>query len=301
MISDRLVGAIVLTLVVVFVLRYPQQIVRSIRRWGRDEPERVILDRPTFDEVARRMRGLVRPSLLLVGANTPVFSKLGGDPELATELPWPAGERRPLSFLAQFDLAEVQAAAAIDWLPKHGYLYFFFDQDRHVSDDMVRVQHVAAASTGLRPAPKGVWRRFRERRVAFELRRSAPSLDWLGIYASELELSDSEFASLNGIGDTPPTGNIQHRIDGYPDEIQPESMAISCECSFRALDKPNPGAPVPAELEAAADDWRLLLQLDSDSGLKTEWGDGGRLYVFVRAQDARVGDFTRTVTLEHCY
>jgi hypothetical protein len=150
-------------------------------------------------------------------------------------------------------------------------------------------------------APKGVWRRFPERHVSLKPCRSAPSLDWLGLDAAELGFTEGEFNALERIGDTPPRDDTQHRIGGYPDEIQPERLAIACEYLSRDLDEPAFGDPIPAELEAAAEDWRLLLQIDSDPELKMDWGDGGRLYVFVRAKDARGRDFTRTITLSHFY
>ena len=34
-------------------------------------------------------------------------------------------------------------------------------------------------------------------------------------------------------------------------------------------------------------------QLDTDAGLKTRWGDGGRLYYWIREADARAGDFSK--------
>lgn len=299
---DRLLAAIFVVVALILVLRFPRQVVRSVRRWGGDDPDATGLRAtPTFDEVAARVRELIRPSLLLIATDEPVFSQLGGDPMLPAGWTWPAGERRPLSFLGQLDLAEAQSAGTMDWLPPGGLLYVFFDQDRHGAEDMVQVLYAADAATALQAAPKDAWRRFRARRVSFQPCRSAPSLEWLGLDAAELGLSDGEFAALGRIGDAPPSGDIQYRVGGYPNEIQPERLAISCEYQSRGLVEPRFGDPIPSEIEAAAEDWRLLLQIDSDPALGMNWRDGGRLYVFIRPQDARAADFTRTVTLEHFY
>lgn len=57
------------------------------------------------------------------------------------------------------------------------------------------------------------------------------------------------------------------------------------------------GLPPPSYASDAADAWRLLLQIDTDDELGMEWGDAGRLYVFIRQDDARAGDFSKTVSL----
>lgn len=75
-------------------------------------------------------------------------------------------------------------------------------------------------------------------------------------------------------------------------------MHVECERMRRGLPE---GAEVTDAILRAARQWRLLLQVDSDDALKMNWGDGGRLYVFVREADARKADFSKTVTLTQCY
>jgi uncharacterized protein YwqG len=58
------------------------------------------------------------------------------------------------------------------------------------------------------------------------------------------------------------------------------------------------GKAAPASAPA---DWRLLLQLDTDDDAGMMWGDTGRLYFWVREQDARAGDFSKTWLVLQCY
>ena len=45
----------------------------------------------------------------------------------------------------------------------------------------------------------------------------------------------------------------------------------------------------------------MLLQIDSDSDLKMNVGDGGRLYVVIREWGARRAEFSRTNSLWQAY
>ena len=54
-------------------------------------------------------------------------------------------------------------------------------------------------------------------------------------------------------------------------------------------------------LEAGADDWQLLLQIDSDDHMGTVWGDCGRVYYWIRQQDLRDRDFGKAWLVLQCY
>ncbi|HEX3887465.1 MAG TPA: YwqG family protein [Phenylobacterium sp.] len=248
-----------------------------------------------------RLRHLLRPTLLLVPAKTPGFSKLGGEPELPINLKWPSGHQRPRTFLAQIDLAAVQLHAPMDWLPKEGRLYAFRDSDALDDPEGVRILYSAEPAGFAVSAPPQAGRPYPERRVEFEVFTSAPSLDWLGLDAADLGLDAQDFQALEDLAHAPPPDETQHRIGGYPNEIQPERMWLSCEHRAQALPDPIWGQDVPPAIEHAAKEWRLLLQIDSDPQLKMNFGDGGRLYVFIRDRHARAGDFANTVTLWQTY
>ena len=246
-----------------------------------------------------RMNRMAQPTLLLTPAKEPGFSKLGGDPELPPGIEWPAGADGHRAFLAQIDLGTFRAHGGPEWLPETGRLYAFCDDQGYGDPRQVRV--VFSLETPGAPAgPSAGTKRFPERRVAFETYTSIPSLDWLGVDVREIEVEPDELDELADAPNAAFGDELQHRIGGYPSEIQEEQMAITCERYRRGEDPHNSAEPTPAVVRAARQ-WRLLLQIDSDPALKMNWGDGGMLYVFVRERDALAQDFSRTVTISQTY
>jgi uncharacterized protein YwqG len=268
-----------------------------------EEPGRD-LARPTCSTAWLRSRisELADTSLLLLPASVPCFSKLGGDPELPPHIPWPMSDFGPRAFLAQVDLDEVHAAGGPEWLPSHGKLYMFAVPDGFGMPDMVQTIFTSGRDAQSVPTPREVEWRFRERRVGFRRVVSAPSEDWIGVQHHRLIDDDPEpWTSWGARFDAPPSDAMQHRLGGFPNEIQDSQMALICERLRSGLPEPRYEPSVTADLERAANDWRLLLQIDSDPGLGMEWGDAARLYVLIRKDDALSGDFSMTVTLYQSY
>jgi len=250
----------------------------------------------SFNTILGRMRRAAQPTLLLAPAQALGFSKLGGLPDLPAGLGWPGRTDGPRAFLGQIDLGAVGAGADLEWLPTDGRLYLFVDEARYGFADLVRVLHSREAPAGERAPPASLRGTFLERRVEFTPLTSLPSLDWLGVEADDLAVSDEELDRLADLPDAPFGDEIQHRIGGYPSEIQAGRMQVECEYLRRGLDGAN-GAEIPEAVRRASRQWRLLIQIDSDPALGMNWGDGGRLYVFIRKADAERADFSKTVTL----
>jgi hypothetical protein len=252
--------------------------------------------------IRSQVRALAQPTLWLTPTQAPGFSKLGGDPELPRGLAWPEDDDLPRAFVGQIDLAEVRAAGGSSWLPAEGRLYAFHDGERVGCADLVRLIYTrepAAAPVAPLSGPKAPLK-FPERRVGFFAATSLPSSDWLDIDPRELA-DDDDPAAWDALAalETRPQGKQvrEHRIGGYPSEIQGGRLQLECEHLARDLPDPDYRQPVPADIAAGAATWRLLLQIDSDNELQMNWVDGGMLYVFVRQADAEAGDFSKAVTV----
>lgn len=248
----------------------------------------------TARSLQRDMKLLARPTLLLSPAGHPVFSKFGGAPDLDDRATWPTStvtHRFPkrevttaMGFVAQLDLAEARAAGGPDWLPDQGRLYFFAEPW------MGAAHHVPTPDGGLPriavPAlPKGF--PLAERRVAMTPATSYPDLEWLVDDLSDLDIDGDAQDRLSELsnGHMP---SPEHRVGGHASAIQTSDMELECERMLAALEGRE-----PADLRPRDTDWRLLLQVDTDDDLKTRWGDGGRLYYWIREADARAGDFSK--------
>jgi hypothetical protein len=176
----------------------------------------------------------------------------------------------------------VRAAGGPDWLPPSGVLFFFNDDQRYGFPDHVKVLLAPAAASAASASPAELKREheFGERHVRFETAQSAPSLDWLNL----------DPRMMDAVEDLYPTFEPDHRLGGYPDEIQPICFPTDCERQARRF-----GLATVQEVEPAQSPWRLLLQVDADDELGMVWVDMGRLFVFVHEEHARTGDFSRIV------
>lgn len=293
-----LIGGTILVFLAVSAVVIPLMLLSDAIKWpGRRR-------KPSGPSDVGRIRGRMTraalPTLSLTPAKEPGFSKLGGAPELPSGAEWPTGDRGPRAFVAQIDLGALRAHGGPEWLSNEGRIYAFVDEDRNGFADLVCILHSSEPPGPARAAASGPGKPFLERRVAFETYESVPSLEWLGIDLTEINVSPEELDELAEAPDAPFGDEVQHRIGGYPSEIQDERMAISCELMRRGLPGDGTTEITPA-IERASKQWRLLLQIDSDPALKMNWGDGGRLYVFIREKDALKGDFSQTVTISQTY
>lgn len=256
---------------------------------------------PQSMDVIRRMNEAALPCVLFESGNKSL-TKFGGWPDLPDNLEWPCWKGRPLAFLAQIDLAQAKDAGAPEWLPSDGMLFFFYDADQ--------------STWGFDPADRGSWAilhgPFNPEAVAhpqsiepfpevgFRLRNgvSLPSPERLGI--DYMSLSEEEWEAVEKVqGEFSPA----HQLGGHPHAIQNDSMELECQLASNGIYMGSPEgyhAPAAKALESGAVDWHLLLQLDSDDDADMMWGDYGRLYFWIKRQDAEQRDFTKAWMILQC-
>ncbi|MFM8820870.1 MAG: DUF1963 domain-containing protein [Phenylobacterium sp.] len=264
------------------------------------QPREILPPTERVQAILDRIHAEARPCLHLIpggGGRT----RFGGEPVITGD--WPRFGGRPMAHLARMDLAEIRAAGGPDWLPAEGRLHVFLDMGVQAQDFepeqpgacIVRWETVDAPPLSP-PADLKPRSRIAPFPLTFQSRISHADervdIDWKRLTRDEERTLD---AAILGFLSPEPA----HQIGGYPGNLQGDVMEIQCAAaSARGGDIRNLGDedPTPADF-AAARDWRLLLQVDSDPAAGFDWIQNGRLYFWVHEAEARAGDFSGVFVL----
>ncbi|MBO6741210.1 MAG: DUF1963 domain-containing protein [Phycisphaerales bacterium] len=258
-------------------------------------------------------------------------SKVGGLPHLPDNYPWPVKGARPLMFLAQINLEDIDSDHVQDnALPKSGLLTFWGD--------------TAALPWGFDPNDSGTYQvhYFSESPDSFSIRElpdfdpngldQKPQYKWTPFNECELQIKndycynndvDEAIESIFSQVTEEQADDLYHRfmdfeeeqlnhanegthqLLGHPHEIQGD-MKLECQLVSNGIDLGNQlPESEKAKIESlmpGAKDWRLLLQLDSDQDAADwMWGDCGKLYFWIKEQDLRATDFSSIWGIIQCY
>jgi uncharacterized protein YwqG len=221
-------------------------------------------------------------------------SKFGGMPDLPANLEWPSMNSAPMEFIAQIQLAEAQPYDSANLLPSHGLLSFFYDasQETYGADPKdkagLKVLYLTEEASSLQrtdlPPLLPAEARSRVCSVGFsqELTMTLqPNLEVSTLKWSDddQEKYDSALQALAGGSQHP-----IHRMLGFPDTIQ-DDMRMECQLAANGIADPASEPEQVAKLAAGANDWLLLLQVDSDESVGMRWANAGMLYFWIRRDD----------------
>lgn len=252
--------------------------------------------------VIAALRPLAKRAVVLEQADRPTVCRLGGTPRLPASTAWPDRKGRPLSFIAELDLAALRAVGGPDWLPASGVLHLFFDAEEEpwgfdpADHDGWKVIMTDALAARPLPQPPGLSgdRVFTTVTLAGRSALTYPTTERLDLPPDVGEAFD--FESVHTFMDADLGNGPRHQVGGFPSPIQGDGMELEAQLASNGIYMGGPDSYSDeriAALEPGAADWRLLLQIDSDDAAGIMWGDTGTLYVWVREQDARMGDFSR--------
>ena len=242
-----------------------------------------------------------------------------GDAGVAPKPGLPDGVRSyPLQFLAQLNLAQIAKAVgtheASTWLPSEGYLYFFYDvehggwgYDPKLLDGFRVIYR--EQSGPLRPSepPKELGERSPVCALTFKTAYVLPMRGDSLFDKLQIDVKDSARVArygalqraLRGSGKGP-----RHHLLGHPDLIQ-NDLRLEAQLVQHGLfcgDETGFQDPKAEGLKAGAEDWNLLLQIDTDENCPGwMWGDSGTLYFLIRDQDLKARRFDKATMVLQCY
>jgi uncharacterized protein YwqG len=238
-------------------------------------------------------------------------SKFGGAPFTPAGFLWPLSTRmktrlfrpaieatRPMSFLAQISFAEVTSNCPVlfenNWgFPNTGLLQFFYD--------------VEEMPWGLYEKDKNFWKVIWYPDIESLEHVPVPQLESLPKAACRMDFKaivtfPTDADDLVGMGEAEgesfrergPNRRVAHQLGGWPEEVQGTLFYNTPSDQGVLLGRD--------EANRLAQQWRLVLQIDSDEELLDYmWGDAGMIYLGVRESDLAQSKFSNTWLELQCY
>ena len=242
-------------------------------------------------------------------------SKIGGAPDLLHGVDWPLGKDGPMAFVAQLNMQEVSHLDTAKVLPPKGVLHFFYDN--------------VAQRWGFGPDDYGGWRVLYSIGDPRQFKRTDPppglpeesrflassadfSNEWTlppigSLQTERMRFTNSEtwayIDMLNDLSTLYGSDEQINRLIGHPDATQGGGMQVECQLASNGLDVGSSSGyadPRVPELKKGADDWIMLLQMDSENESGMMWGDMGRIFYWIRKQDLARLDFTKVWLVLQC-
>lgn len=250
-------------------------------------------------------------------------TKFGGLPDTPAGFQWPyysgkpilsdePEKNRPLSFLAQFNCAELAAYDTDTLLPHTGLLSFFYEE--------------ATAEWGFEPGHRGCCRVFYfadtknlistplpddleddyrnpEIGISMESELSYPDIQDINL---KYDLMDHQYDEYEDV--FPQEEYDVHQLLGWPRIIQ-NNMTTECELIQKGYSLGSSWSHIPEkDIETAKqvslEKWQLLLQLDEIEGendFYLSFGDAGKLYFYITGEDLKNRNFENVWLIYQCY
>ena len=241
-------------------------------------------------------------------------SKFGGCPDLPDDVEWFADEMAgiPLSFICQINFAEVKPYDSDDKLPSSGMLYFFYDclempwgydptdgvgkKVFYYDGDLSKLERKAVPDNFDEDAALF----FGAAKLTFDNVLELP--DEFSSPGGRIKVTDEEESALDEILSECEDEMVINKLLGHSDNIQGE-MELECELVTNGLycgDSSGFNEGRERGIDQNTDHWNLLLQIDSNDEIGMEWGDCGRLYLWITDEDLADRNFEDAWLILQC-
>lgn len=238
-------------------------------------------------------------------------SKIGGKPAVPHDFVWPRYlgntydnilKERPLSFMAQINLEDIQSYDTEKLLPKTGILSFFYEQISMPwgfapeDNGSAKVYYFPNKENLISidiPADMDEEAIMPELAVTFEGHISIPEFEDFSGEAADIEFEWETYDECRAeCGYTCDEWGEVTKLLGYPDTIQ-SSMEEECESLARGYRQGSPEdfetipKDVLKDIKNKSKDWILLFQMGTieNDDMEYMFGDCGHIYFWIRKQD----------------
>lgn len=243
-------------------------------------------------ETQARIASTRAASIIASLTDNGTISRLGGLPNLPASIAWPVFDGRPMTFLAQIDLAELPNCNDLAWLPDSGTLFYFIGcgQGDEWVEEAGRVLFSSAISPEERALPRGSATLKVSHNLVFHVVDTFAPLnaeDDLGQWQDNAVV-EAWHRSLH-------PRFRPWQIGGWHNPLQQHDLPARADRSYQnrfGLNAADRSAPI----EVLKSSWRLLGQFDTD-WLLTRNNGYSRGYFWVREDEAKRCEFDCTVLL----
>ena len=279
--------------------------------------------------IKEKLESLGRNSIQLKIARKETYklgaTRFGGKPDVPPDFVWPTYEGesydhvvkdRPLTFLAQFNCAELAQFDKEHFLPDHGLLSFFYETDTQCwgydpkDQGCARVywfEDTSALSSVDFPADMEEDFKFPMVKIKMDSKTSYPSWqDFSEMFPDEKDDDAFNDALDELTGEDPENPDDRSQLLGWPDIIQ-NNMTLQCELISRGYYLGGSWENIPMEERSAlrtpsVREWQLLFQLDTveNGDFELMFGDCGRIYFYIRREDLVQRRFDRVWLIQQC-
>lgn len=217
-------------------------------------------------------------------------SKLGGQPDLPKDFLWPTCDNKPLTFLAQIDLSEIDPNMSDNLLPNTGFLYFFSAVAHLDYDDYIyfldKIDEKGTNQVYYLDVEKSELKR--KNNYYFKLNEVAIDIDYADSYPlykeekilEQFNLTVEELELLTDVSD------LQHMATYSHISLDYTSMH-----SLLAYEIP---------IQELGSNDRVLLQTMCSENTGMYWGDSGAFCFYINEDDLKILNFENITAGTQC-
>lgn len=265
-----------------------------------------------WEKIESKVKNSIKISLNKVDESEILIgeSKIGGSPDLPKNIDWFQFNKKPMSFIAQINLSEINVYDLEEKLPKKGMLYFFYDAEQEIwgfdpkDKDGSKVLYIKDTDLELErktiPENLDEWSIYNSCKLEFKSMLNIPNYE--SNLMENIKLNDEESDAFDKVIAKINEDEFSNKLLGHSDNIQ-GGMELECELVTNNLYCGNGSGyedPKAKDLEKNVDLWNLLLQIDSNDEACMGWGDVGRLYFWIRENDLKEEKFENSWVILQC-